>query len=345
MVPGREGNTRIPGVIRRLLIAALILTGMARAASNWWEARTIEPHLGSSAEDRLLTVPFGASVRGIGRMLQGADVIRSDLIFVAYVRWSGPDPLQAGEYLFENPISLAQVVQVLREGRVHHHRITFPEGLTMDEVIGRFVLEGFGQRQELESLTRRTDLLGGLDPEATDLEGYLFPDTYYFTSADREPALVSALLTRFKEIWTPGRQKRAGELDLTIREVITLASLIEKEAALPSERPLISAVFHNRLRRNIKLDCDPTVIYAIRRTGEYDGVLHKSDLALDSPYNTYLYAGLPPGPIANPGTASIDAALYPAPVKHLYFVSRNDGSHVFSNSYRAHQRAVRRYQR
>ena len=345
MVPGREGGSRVRRVIRRLLIAALILAATARAASNWWEARISEPHLGSSTEDRLLTVPFGTSVKGIGRMLQDADVIRSGLVFAAHVRWSGPDPLQAGEYLFENPISLTQAVQVLRDGRVHHRRITIPEGLTLEEIIGRFVQEGFGRRQELESLTRRTDLLGDLDPEATDLEGYLFPDTYHFTRSDQELTVVSTLVSRFKEVWTPRRQKSADDLGLTIREVITLASLIEKETALPSERALVSAVFHNRLRRNIKLDCDPTIIYALRKGGDYDGVLHKSDLRLDSPYNTYLYAGLPPGPIASPGAASIDAALHPARVRHLYFVSRNDGSHVFSNSYRAHQRAVRRYQR
>ena len=332
-------------MIRGLTIATLILAGSALAAVNWWESRVSEPHLGRSTKNRLLTVPFGSSVRSIGQLLQGSDIIRSDLIFAAYVRISGPDPLQAGEYLFENPISLTQVVQILREGRVHHYRITIPEGLTMDEVIGRFVQEGLGQQHELEPLTGRTDLLGGLDPEATDLEGYLFPDTYYFTRSDQELTLVSTLVTRFREVWNSPRQKRAEDLGLTVREVVTLASLIEKETALPSERPLISAVFHNRLRRNIKLDCDPTVIYAIRKTGEYDGVLHQSDLDLDSPYNTYLYAGLPPGPIANPGTASIDAALNPAPVRHLYFVSKNDGGHVFSTSYREHRRAVRRYQR
>lgn len=315
------------------------------SAANWWEARISEPHLGESDRNRLLTVPYGSSVRSIGRLLQQADVVRSDLVFSAYVQLSGSGPLQAGEYLFENPVSVIQVVRILRDGRIHHYRITIPEGLTMDEIIGRFVQEGLGLRNELEPLMGQTDLLGGMDPEATDLEGYLFPDTYHFTRAHREPDLVSTLVTRFKQVWTPQRQKRAAELGLTIREVITLASLIEKETGLPAERPLVSAVFHNRLRRNIKLACDPTIIYALRKGGDYDGVLHKSDLALISPYNTYLHPGLPPGPIANPGTASIDAALYPAPVKHLYFVSKNDGSHVFSTSYRAHQRAVRRYQR
>ena len=153
MVSGGEGISRIPRVIRGLTIAILILAGTVLAAVNWWESRVSEPYLGGSTEDRLLTVPFGSSVRSIGQLLQGSDIIRSDLIFAAYVRISGPDPLQAGEYLFENPISLTQVVQILREGRVHHYRITIPEGLTMDEVIGRFVQEGLGQQHELEPLT------------------------------------------------------------------------------------------------------------------------------------------------------------------------------------------------
>ena len=280
----------------------MILAGTARAATNEWEARINEPHLGHSSQDRLLTIPYGSSVRGIGRMLREADVIRSEPVFTAHVRWSGPEPLQAGEYLFENPISLTRVAQILRTGRVHHHPITIPEGLTLDQTVDRFVREGFGQRRELEPLTGRTDLLGGLDPQATDLEGYLFPDTYHFTRSDRELTLVSTLVSRFKEIWTPRRQQRADELDLSVREVITLASLIEKETALPSERPLVSAVFHNRLRRNIKLACDPTVIYAARKDREIrrgDSPERPGSGTLPTtPISTPDY---PPGPIANPG--------------------------------------------
>ena len=138
---------------------------------------------------------------------------------------------------------------------------------------------------------------------------------------------------------------RARELNLTVREVITLASLIEEETGLAEERPLVSSVFHNRLKRNLKLACDPTVIYAVSLAKEFDGIIHRSDLEFDSPYNTYLYPGLPPGPISNPGMAAIEAALYPAEGDFLYFVSKNDGGHVFSSSYRDHRRAVARYQR
>ena len=153
------------------------------------------------------------------------------------------------------------------------------------------------------------------------------------------------MIESFRQTWTPEHSRRARELQLSIREVVTLASLIEKETALDQERPLVSAVFHNRLQQNLKLACDPTVIYAVKQVKEFDGIIHQSDLDLDSPYNTYLYPGLPPGPIANPGLESIEAALYPAQVDYLYFVSTNDGSHYFSNNYRDHNRAVRQYQR
>ncbi len=153
------------------------------------------------------------------------------------------------------------------------------------------------------------------------------------------------MVRTFRRLWTAERSRRAREIDLSMREVITLASLIEKETGLARERPLVSAVFQNRLRRNVRLACDPTVIYAVKRVKEYDGVINQSDLNLDSPYNTYLYPGLPPGPISNPGMESIDAALYPADVNYLYFVSTNDGSHFFSSNYRNHRQAVRQYQR
>jgi UPF0755 protein len=153
------------------------------------------------------------------------------------------------------------------------------------------------------------------------------------------------MVSHFREIWTQEYSRRAQELEFSIREVITLASLIEKETSLSGERPLVSAVFHNRLRQNLKLACDPTVIYAVNLIKEFDGVINQSDLDLDSPYNTYLYPGLPPGPIANPGLDSIEAALYPADVEYLYFVSTNEASHIFSINYRDHQRAVDKYQR
>jgi UPF0755 protein len=190
-----------------------------------------------------------------------------------------------------------------------------------------------------------TEAIADLDPEAQNLEGYLFPDTYYLTRGMNEVEIVQSMIDGFRSVWSKEYDVRSRELAMTVREIITLASLIEKEAALPHERDLVSAVFHNRLRLNMKLACDPTVIYAVKLTKPYDGVINQSDLELDSPYNTYLYAGLPPGPIANPGEKAIQSALYPADSNYLFFVSRNDGSHVFSSNYRDHSRAVQQFQR
>jgi UPF0755 protein len=240
---------------------------------------------------------------------------------------------------------LQEVVETIAAGRVFYHRVTVPEGLGMKEIAQIFVEAKFGSLPRFLSVMQNGDLVADLDDEASDLEGYLFPETYFLTTGSSESEIIELMLGNFRQFWTSENQRRAKELGMTVREVVTLASLIEKETGLGQERPLVSSVFHNRLRMNMKLACDPTVIYAVQRVKPYDGVIHQSDLQLDSPYNTYLYPGLPPGPIANPGRLAIEAALFPAESDYLYFVSRNDGSHVFSKGYRDHARAVRKYQR
>ena len=191
----------------------------------------------------------------------------------------------------------------------------------------------------------RTDLISSLDKEASNLEGYLFPETYYFPKRTPADKIVSTLISQFKSVLSSDWQKRAAELGMTIRQVIILASLIEKEASLPEEKKLVSAVFHNRLKIGMKLDCDPTIIYDLREKGIFKDRLHAKDLKFDTPYNTYLRRGLPPGPICNPGRGSLEAALYPAEESYLYFVSKNDGSHHFSRNFREHQNAVIKYQK
>jgi UPF0755 protein len=253
--------------------------------------------------------------------------------------------LKAGEYHFTHPISTLEVFEKLRKGEVYRVRVTVPEGLSRQEIVMLLSSNGFGPPDRLRQATAARDLIRSLDTAAEDLEGYLFPDTYFFARRATPKEIARTMVSGFTRVWTEGRQERARELGLSVREVVTLASLIEEETGASSERPLVSAVFHNRLRRNIPLACDPTVVYGVKRAKPYDGVINRSDLELDSPYNTYLRAGLPPGPICNPGSASIDAALYPASVDYLYFVSKNDGTHVFSSDYASHQSAVRRYQR
>jgi len=305
------------------------------------------PFKGHSNPEQPLVIERGASLPEISRTLKDHGIIPSEEIFEWYVRLTGQAAtLQAGEYLFKGPVDLFEVSRMLRLGLVHYRKLTVPEGLTLREIARRLDERDFGSEDNFLQAMTRVDWITGWDPEASDnLEGYLFPETYFFSRPMSEEEIVQSIVENFSEQWTSRHSMRARELNLTVREVITLASLIEEETGLAEERPLVSSVFHNRLKRNLKLACDPTVIYAVSLAKEFDGIIHRSDLEFDSPYNTYLYPGLPPGPISNPGMAAIEAALYPAEGDFLYFVSKNDGGHVFSSSYRDHRRAVARYQR
>jgi UPF0755 protein len=207
-----------------------------------------------------------------------------------------------------------------------------------------FEQAGLGPASAFEAAAKNTDLARSFDPDARSLEGYLFPDTYPFPRTTDASVVVKTMATRFGAAFDADLRADAERLGLSLREATTLASLVEKETAVPSERPLVAAVFHNRLNVGMRLQCDPTVIYALMRAGRWDGNIRKDDLQLDSPFNTYLYAGLPPGPIASPGRSSLEAAVRPAEVPYLYFVSRNDGSHVFATTYAEHSRNVQQWQ-
>ena len=333
---------RIVLLLLSLTVALILISG----TSFWFIHAHLSQPFQAFSEEAQIFVSRGESARDIAVLLEEAGAISSARLFRCYLRYLGDGYfLQTGEYRFHEPLSPIQVAEKLHRGEVHRYKITLPEGLSLEEVAERLESEGFGKRDRFLQLVAESDLISDLDPEAEDLEGYLYPETYYFTFDADEEEILRTLTNGFRAVWTPQRQLLAEEIGLTLRQTLSLASLVEKETALPAERPLISAVFHNRLRRNMRLECDPTVIYAIRRVKEFDGIIHQSDLELDSPYNTYKYAGLPPGPIANPGRDSIDAALRPAPVEYLYFVAKNDGSHFFSTNYRDHHRAVLAYQR
>ena len=322
-------------------------TSMGAGAFLLWMTLEIYiPHRACPRPAPIVSVPAGHNALKIARILHSYGIVRHSWCFEWYVRLSGgAKSLQAGEYQFDKPLNLPQVLDKLRRGLVYYYRVTIPEGLTLAEVAARLAHEGLGSKEAFLQAMQQGRLVGDLDPVAKNLEGYLFPETYFLNRTDKEEQMVRAMVSGFRDIWTLQRSQRVQELNLTTREVIILASMIEKEAAVAEERPLISAVFHNRLRKKINLACDSTVIYAVTLQKEYDGVIHQNDLELDSPYNTYLYPGLPPGPIANPGLESIDAALHPALVDYLYFVSQNNGWHFFSSNYRDHRRAVQRHQR
>lgn len=293
-----------------------------------------------------LEIPPGASAADVGQRLAELGVIRSPWVFRAWVRISGTARrLQAGEYRFERPTSTLDVHRMLLAGQVVLHRVTIPEGLRIPEVVEALVGAGFAEAPSLLIAASDPSPIADLDPDAQDLEGYLFPDTYQFARGTSARAIVAGMVQRFREVFGPREVRQASRLGLTVREVVTLASLIEKETAVPEERPLVASVFHNRLDRGMLLQCDPTVIYGLLREGLYRGRLTRAGLRHDSPYNTYLHPGLPPGPIASPGADSLRAALFPAETRLLYFVSRNDGTHEFSEDLDAHRRAVQRYQR
>jgi len=326
---------------------ALVLILVAAGLVGWaeFQKRLNRPFRAYPESERIVLVQRGQSVGRIAADLESAGVIESARLFRWHVRLAGDFALQAGEYRFDHPLSTVQVAHVLHRGEVAQYKITIREGLDVDEVSKLLSEKGFGRAEVFLEAGHDPQPIADLDPLATDLEGYLFPETYHFTRDSTENRIIETMVRRFREIWNQQRRDRAAELGLSLRQTVTLASLIEKETGVAGERPLVSAVFHNRLRLNINLGCDPTVVYAVKRVKRYDGVINRSDLDLDSPYNTYLHPGLPPGPITNPGEAAIDAALHPADADYLYFVSKNDGSHVFSRNYREHQRAVTTYQR
>jgi UPF0755 protein len=327
--------------VRRLLLLATFAATLHLA----WYHETRFPKRPAAASPQPLVVPPGSSVAAVGRQLHALDLVRHPLVFRAFVmlRRDGAR-LKAGNYELAGPLSLEQIVDLLVRGDVVRNDVTFREGLSLEEMAELAEDSGLA-RSAFLSAARDAGPIRDLDPEARDLEGYLFPDTYDVPqAADAAPSLVARMVERFRAVVQPQRDLLAAS-GLTLRQVVTLASLVELETARPEERARVAAVFLNRLKRGMRLQTDPSVIYALRRARRWDGNIRKQDLDLDSPYNTYRSAGLPPGPIASPGRDSLLAVLQPAQVKDLYFVSRNDGSHEFSETLAEHERAVDRYQR
>ncbi|MGC4081603.1 MAG: endolytic transglycosylase MltG [Vicinamibacterales bacterium] len=247
-------------------------------------------------------------------------------------------------YRFVGAMSPRDVLGKIARGEVDLVNITFREGLTIAEMAAIFETQGLGTAASFREAAADRSLIAGLDPQATDLEGYLFPETYAISRHVQASQLVRAMVDRFIHVLSPEIRAAATARQLTIRQLVTLASIVEKETGAAEERPIVAAVYSNRLRIGMGLQCDPTVIYALQRAGRFDGNLRREDLAFDSPSNTYRYAGLPPGPIAAPGRLSLEAAAKPADVDFLYFVSRNDGTHAFASTLDEHNRNVQKFQ-
>ncbi|MGE5815593.1 MAG: endolytic transglycosylase MltG [Acidobacteriota bacterium] len=331
--------------MKRLLVIILVIGltivggGLALLLS-----RVSQPYKGFEAAEQFVEIPPGSAVSAIARRLANAGVVPDRLTF-RYAVWRiRAKSLKAGEYRFDRPMSPEEVARKIARGEVYLRQITFREGLSIRDMAGLFEEQGFGARQAFIDAASKPDPIRALDPAAADLEGYLFPDTYALPRRATAETLVGMMVARFQQQVGGDLSGRATAAGMNVHQAMTLASIVEKETGKAEERPLVAAVYANRLKIGMGLQCDPTVIYALQRTGRETKNLTREDLQYDSPYNTYRYAGLPPGPIASPGKASIDAALQPASVPYLYFVSRNDGSHAFATTLEEHNKNVFRWQ-
>lgn len=332
-------------VAKYLLVLLVLAIAAAAAAVYYGYGRVYAPYKGFAESETLVEIPQGAGPVTIAQRLVAAGVVEDELTFRTAVWLSGRSrQLKAGEYRFDEPMSPMNVVDKLARGDVYRRQVTFREGLTIDEMAAVFAAAGFGTAAEFKEAAADPTAIRDLDPTADTLEGYLFPETYSLARHTSAPTLVGQMVTFFRKTLTPELLEAYKAQGLTLREAVTVASLVEKETAVPAERPLVASVYLNRKRIGMPMQADPTVIYALQRAGRYDGNIRRDDLQFDSPYNTYRYPGLPPGPIASPGKASLEAVGNPAESDYLYFVSKNDGSHVFAKTLDEHNRNVREWQ-
>jgi UPF0755 protein len=292
--------------------------------------------------EQLVVVQSGQGFKPLSTLLYQKRVILNPVKFRLFARIRGYDKhIKAGEYMLSSAMTPEKILETMVTGKVHLHRLTIPEGYNLRQIAQAVENAGFATETDFLKAADDPDFVHAKGIDAQTFEGYLFPDTYYFPKGFTPENIISAMVKRFWSVFKPEWKERAKTLGMTIHQVITLASIIEKETAVADERPIISSVFHNRLKRNMRLESDPTVIYGM---GDYNGNITRKDLERPTPYNTYTIKGLPPGPISNTGAEAIEAALYPADGKFLYFVSKNNGTHHFSTNFKDHSRAVRKYQ-
>jgi UPF0755 protein len=302
------------------------------------------PYKGYSGEEVVVSIAPRTPSMTIFAVLQERGVLRDARIgMVALKILHRGKTLKAGEYRFSGERTPEQVVLSLVAGDVVTYRITVPEGFDAEEVFTLFASQGFSTLRDFQSLFEKPGELEGLPKDAPTLEGFLFPDTYTITRSMGAREILGAMTRQFARRLPDGFEEKARAQGLSVLQATTLASLVEKETAVPAERPIVAGVYRNRLKRGMLLQCDPTTIYALKRAGTWRGSLARSELAVDEPYNTYVRPGLPPGPICNPGIASLRASIAPADVSFLYFVAAGDGSHLFSADYAEQQRNAARY--
>jgi UPF0755 protein len=294
------------------------------------------------AKDVVINMVQGQSLKAMADLLHEERIIKNPFMLILIARIKGYDKrLKAGEYLLSAAMSPRQILEIMVKGQVRLHKLTVPEGYSIYQIADLVAQAGLGSKTEFIKAATDTDLARSMGLEADTVEGYLFPETYFFPKGVSVEKIIATMVQRFWSIFTPQWQDQAKSIGFTVHQIVTLASIIEKETGAPFERPLISSVFINRLKKNMRLESDPTVIYGIKN---FNGNLTRQDLQTQTPYNTYKINGLPAGPIANPGRASLEAALYPEHTDYIYFVSKKDSTHYFSTNLKEHNRAVKKYQ-
>src|ERR1700687_1895910 len=329
------------------LLLLLLLIAAAAAGYAWYAIE--KPYGTYFGEGVFVDVPHGASSRSVARLLEKDGVIRNAIAFEIYARKHPRRTLQAGEYHFDNPVSSKDVFWSLANGNVYERPFTVREGETMYEIARELQDGKFVTADDFLAAAKNPEIIHDLAPQAKTLEGFLFPATYHLPRHPAANELAAQMTQKFREEWShiaPSGSDKTGQSNgRPLLSTITLASLVEGETPKPEERPIVAGVFENRLKKGMLLQCDPTVIYALEQQGRYNGSLSGADLHVHSPYNTYEHTGLPPGPIGNPGEASLRAALHPAETDYLYFVANTQGGHFFSGTLEEHNRNVTKYRR
>lgn len=334
----------------RALITLFLLTILA---CGGWIAWQLYAPVTPRADTFLLLRP-GYSSRRIAIELKKAGVIRNERVFWLWHALHHKRSLKAGEYQFERQANLPQVYDRIARGDIYFHTVTIPEGYTMFDIGKAIEGAGLGSAADfLHIAETQTQVISDLAPHATSLEGYLFPNTYQFTRTQTLEEMAAAMVHEFRQVAqqiglsasrVPNPDPNSAP-NPDLAQIVTMASIVEKETAVPGERPMVAGVYYNRLAQRVALDADPSVIYAELLAGTYQGSLHHADLAVNSPYNTYRFPGLPPGPIGNPGRSSLEAALHPQTTDFLYFVADGNGHHRFARSLEEHNRNVAAYRR
>ena len=323
-----------------IIVAVVIILG---GASLWLHLYIFSHRpAGGDHSQKLIEIAANEPFNVIAQRLKQAGIISGVRRFALLARIKGDDKrLRAGEYALSTAMSPLAVLEVMVNGEVYLRRLMIPEGYTIRQIAAELGKTGIADPVHFEELAFDNVMVASFGLEGDSLEGYLYPDTYFFPKGTTANTVIAQMVKRFQQQFSMAWQQRLLELDMTLHQVVTLASIIEKETGDAKERPIIASVFHHRLKRKMRLESDPTVIYGIK---DFNGNLSRNDLRTPTPYNTYVIGGLPPGPIANPGHASLEAALFPAQTRFLYFVSKNDTTHHFSATLQEHRTAVRKYQ-